>query len=179
MNLYISDLHFGHSNVIGFDKRPFCNCDEMDHTLIQLWNARVQPEDTVYILGDVCYRNEHSEEWYLQQLKGHKVLIIGNHDGRLLENPEALRYFDRVEKMMHVADDGHQISLCHFPIAEWNGYYKGAWHIYGHIHNKKNETYEMMRTRERALNAGCMINHYAPVSFKELLRNNKEFWEET
>lgn len=31
MNLYISDLHFGHKNVIGFDHRPFIDTDEMDH----------------------------------------------------------------------------------------------------------------------------------------------------
>ena len=37
MNLYISDLHFGHANVIKFDHRPFADRDEMDHTLIQLW----------------------------------------------------------------------------------------------------------------------------------------------
>ena len=29
MNLYISDLHFGHTNVIRFDNRPFADRDEM------------------------------------------------------------------------------------------------------------------------------------------------------
>ena len=37
MNLYISDLHFGHKNVILFDHRPFSDVDTMDHCLIQLW----------------------------------------------------------------------------------------------------------------------------------------------
>jgi calcineurin-like phosphoesterase family protein len=41
MNLYISDLHFGHKNVIAFDHRPFLDADEMDLTMIELWNARV------------------------------------------------------------------------------------------------------------------------------------------
>lgn len=34
-----------------------------------------------------------------------------------------------------------------------------------------------MKNRERALNAGCMINNYATVSFNELVRNNKMFRE--
>ena len=41
MNLYISDLHFGHNAVIDFEHRPFSGTDEMDTVLIQLWNSRV------------------------------------------------------------------------------------------------------------------------------------------
>ena len=37
MNLYTGDLHFGHSNVIGFDHRPFADCNEMDRVMIELW----------------------------------------------------------------------------------------------------------------------------------------------
>ena len=33
LNLYISDLHFGHSNVIRFDHRPFADRDEMDRLM--------------------------------------------------------------------------------------------------------------------------------------------------
>lgn len=39
-------------------------------------------------------------------------------------------------------------------IAEWNGFFRDTWHIYGHIHCKKAETYEIMKSRPRALNAG-------------------------
>lgn len=176
MILYTGDLHFGHSNVIGFDHRPFADVGEMDRVMIELWNGRVMPDDTVYIVGDFCYRSTRPPEWYLRQLKGHKILILGNHDMPILNNPEALHYLEGVEKMMHIQDGGNQICACHFPIAEWNGFYKGSWHIYGHIHNQKNETYEFMKTRQRALNAGCMINNYTPVSFNELVRNNEKFY---
>lgn len=63
----------------------------MDHLMIESWNSRVQPDDTVYILGDFSYRSE----------------------------------------------------------------------------------------KELTLNAGCMINNYMPVSFEELIRNNKIFQEES
>lgn len=66
MILYTSDLHFGHANVIGFDHRPFADRDEMDHVLIELWNGRVQPDDTIYIVGDLCYRSGRTPEWYLR-----------------------------------------------------------------------------------------------------------------
>ena len=32
-----------------------------------------------------------------------------------------------------------------------------------------------MMTKDHALNAGCMINNYTPVSFGELVRNNEVF----
>ena len=37
--------------------------------------------------------------------------------------------------------------------------------------------YQLMKTREHALNAAACINHYTPASINELIRNNKEFQE--
>ncbi len=137
MNFYTSDLHLGHANVINFDNRPFANVDEMDQCIITRWNERVSDDDTVYILGDVCHRNSKDSSWYLKQLRGHKILILGNHDNPILKNNSALACLDQVEKMMQVIDEKRQITLCHYPILEWNAYFYGSWHIYGHIHNWK------------------------------------------
>lgn len=52
----------------------------------------------------------------------------------------SMSYFESVDKMLFVEDKKERICLCHFPIAEWNGFFRGSWHIYGHIHNKKGET---------------------------------------
>ena len=49
---YISDCHFGHNNVIQYDKRPFASVDEMDEIMIENWKKRVKEEDEVYIIGD-------------------------------------------------------------------------------------------------------------------------------
>jgi len=178
MIFYTSDLHFGHRNSIDFDNRPVSDVEEMDAWLIKNWNAKVCEKDEVYILGDFAYRNKKPFDWYLQQLKGRKHLIIGNHDGEMLKSDTAMGYFDSVEKMQHVVDGGRHICLCHFPLAEWNGSHRGSWHIYGHIHAGRTETYSFMKAKEKALNAGCMINNYAPVTLEELIRNNKKFREE-
>ena len=52
MNRYISDLHFGHANILKFDNRPFRNTEEMETSLIENWNNTVLAGDTTYILGD-------------------------------------------------------------------------------------------------------------------------------
>ena len=175
MNLYISDLHFGHANVIDFDNRPFADVDEMDHCMIELWNSRVSPNDDVYIVGDFCFKAGKTPDWYLHQLRGHKHLIVGNHDKITLDCENATKHLESIDKMLHVSDGDKQICLCHYPIADWYKGRHGSWLIYGHIHNRKDDVYEFMKTRDHALNAAAAINNYTPVSFDELLRNNRAF----
>ena len=48
-----SDLHFGHKNILEYDKRPFSSIEEHDESLIENWNSLVRPQDLVYCLGDI------------------------------------------------------------------------------------------------------------------------------
>ena len=175
MIYYISDTHFGHANVLGMDGRPFSDIEEMDAALIGYWNERVTEEDDVYIIGDFAYRNGYATSWYLRQLKGNKHLIIGNHDRYTIQDKKALECFCSVEDMMLINDHEHTVSLCHFPIAEWNGKRRGGYHVFGHLHCRRDEVYQFMSRYDRALNAGCMINGYRPVTLDELIENNRLF----
>lgn len=173
MIYYTADLHLGHANVIRHDGRPYDSLEEMDETLIENWNSRVRKNDEVFVVGDFCFRGD--SKLYLKRLNGIKHLIIGNHDTALLKDKQALAYFATVDQIRDIRDYGKHIVLCHYPIAEWNGYYHGSYLVYGHIHNNKNKAYEFMKNEERALNAGCMINQYTPVTFEELIVNNTNF----
>lgn len=177
MNLYISDLHFGHKAVIDFDPRPFSSVEEMDAVMIELWNSRVTKNDQVYILGDFAFHNEKPYSWYLKQLRGQKHLIVGNHDRKLLKDAEAMEYFVSVDYYREITDDKKRIILSHYPIAEWNGFHREAYHVYGHIHNRTDETFQYMKQYDRALNAGACINNFTPCSLNELIRNNQRFKE--
>lgn len=73
MNFYIADTHFGHSNVIKFDNRPFENVEEMDKKMIEYWNNRVTDDDDVYIIGDFVYRSDKPISWYCNKLKGKNI----------------------------------------------------------------------------------------------------------
>ena len=83
--------------------------------------------------------------------------------------------FVSVEKMAFISDQGRTVSLCHFPIAEWNGKRRGGYHVFGHLHGRRDEVYQFMRRFDRALNAGCMLNGYRPVTLDELIENNLAF----
>ncbi len=56
MIYFTSDLHLGHEAVIRMQNRPFANADEMNRMLIENYNSVVHKNDTVYLLGDICFR---------------------------------------------------------------------------------------------------------------------------
>lgn len=168
-------MHLGHKNALKFDRRPFENVEEMNETLIANWNAKVTDGDDVWILGDFCYRSDKDPSFYLKQLKGRKHLIIGNHDKVTVNSSSALKCFESVEHLQHLKDREYNLILCHFPLADWNAKRRGSYHVYGHMHNDRDEVFEYMQKQERALNAGCMINNYEPVTIEELIENNKKF----
>lgn len=158
MIYYTSDLYFGHQKVIQMDSRPFASIESMDETIILLWNDRVTENDDVYIVGDFAYRNSCPATWYLRQLQRKKHLIIGNYDWHTLQDPSIFQYFVSVDKMLQIEDMNRMISLCHFPVAEWNGKRYGGYHVFGHLHCRRDEVYQFMSRYDRAVNAGCMIN---------------------
>lgn len=64
MNYFISDLHFGHKNILKFDNRPFLNIEQHDKAIIENWNNVVGEDDDVYVLGDISWydaRTNHSD----------------------------------------------------------------------------------------------------------------------
>lgn len=176
MNYYIADTHFGHANVLRFDNRPFENVKEMDKVIIDSWNSRVTNKDDIYIVGDFAYRSEHDYSYYLSKLNGKKHLIIGNHDKDLLKDSKAMGYFTSVDYYLDIRDNKIRVILSHYPIAEWEGFYRGSYLVYGHIHNNTDcDAYKLMKKYDKALNAGVCINSYAPCTLGELIENNKVF----
>ena len=175
MNYYISDTHFGHANVIKYDGRPFKSVEEMDNIMINNWNSRVTQDDTVYLLGDLCLGNGDTAEKYLNRLMGHKVLIIGNHDGKLIRS-DARKRFDQIRDIMEITDKGNRIIMCHYPMCDWKNCMHGSYLIYGHIHNNTEKPFQYMASMNgQALNAASCINNYMPVTFEELKANNRQF----
>lgn len=175
MNYYIGDIHFGHSNVIRMDGRPFSNIEEMEDVIITNWNSVVKDTDHVYIVGDFSYKGGKPADYYLKKLKGIKHLVIGNHEKAIISNEKAKSLLESMDFMYDIVDNGHRVIICHYPLAEWNGYFRNAYHVYAHIHNNKNLAYEYMKNLDKALNAGCMINGFYPVTLDQLIKNNEEF----
>ena len=174
MIYFTSDQHFGHANIIRFCNRPFQSVAEMNAAMIERWNAKVNNSDTVYILGDLFFRTREVEP-VLEKLRGKKHLILGNHDRSWLGKVDLSRHFESVGCYAQINDSGRFYMLCHYPLLSYE-HDRTSYMIHGHIHNNVTaDFWPLIVKRERVLNASVEVNDYSPVSFDELLRNNKSF----
>lgn len=180
---FTSDLHFGHENVIRFDSRPFTTIEEMDAELVRRWNAKVNKEDTVYVLGDLIWKSRNGDAHALiKSLHGHIILIKGNHD-RFLHNAQAkaaLAAIKDYDDICVTSEDGsvHRCILCHYFIPFYNGHRHQAIHLHGHSHISEEAELERKFATElnakgysnKTYNVGCMYWNYEPVTLDEILR---------
>ena len=120
---FTSDTHFGHERIIQFCKRPFTSVQEMDEKLIENWNKVVGPNDYVFHLGDFCFKGSQYWDRILNQLNGHKFLIIGNHDLKNLKDG-AMFKFDWVGMQAYIQIAGRSVYLNHFPFLCYGGTYR-------------------------------------------------------
>lgn len=154
MKMYVtSDLHFGHKNIIKYENRPFLNIEEMDNAIINLWNKTIDSDDIVYVLGDFSwYKGEKTNE-ILKELKGNKILIIGNHDKNFFEDKKFDRnLFQEICYYKELKINKTKIVLFHYPIIDWNGKNNGSIHLYGHVHSMRNNDTEYMNKMQKNYN---------------------------
>ena len=143
--------HFGHANIIKLAGRPFDSLAEMDRTLIANWNAAVRPQDTVYHLGDFAYRSAKDvEKAYVSKLNGRLVRIQGNHD------PKGWG-----ADYLTVKCDKVKVVLFHYPIEEWDGWWRGAVHLHCHTHKPE------FISGERRGNTGVDSTNFFPMRLDE------------
>ena len=185
MNFYIADLHFGHSNCIAFDARPFTEIENHDQALIENWNNTVGVDDDVYILGDISWHNSTKTIEIFKSLNGNLHLIKGNHDNKLLKNRELRSLFVEICDYKELdLENGKTIVLSHYPIPCFNKHYYGSYHLYGHVHisfewnmikNVKRQMEELYTVPCNMYNVGCMIDYmdYTPRTLSEIIEANK------
>lgn len=174
MTVYItSDTHFGHNNIIKYTNRPFENADEMDCALIQNINAKVSPRDTLYVLGDFAMGRGKDKLQHVRDMLDkinckNVYLVIGNHDVQDIERLKECGFAD-VYQMREIRHDGKKFVLSHYPLMEWNGFYHGAYHLHGHVHNDASYNEDMKKRDIRRYDVGVDANDYAPVSLDEII----------
>lgn len=165
---FTADTHFGHANIIRYSGRPFADAQEMNRELVRRWNAVVGPRDIIYHLGDFAMGPPSEWSKFCKKLRGHKVLVRGNHD----RNADFMREigFDAVHDNIVVEIDGVRVWMNHYPIESHDerdlkrpiapSAYDVA--LCGHVHRA-------FEVRAGVVNVGVDVWNYAPTTLPQIL----------
>ena len=162
---FTSDTHFGHENVIRYSNRPYKDKHEMDESIIANWNAKVQPNDNVYHIGDVFFCKKDRAIQILSRLNGRITLIMGNHDKAIRRDQDFINRFFNVVDYLELTIEGQKMVLSHYPMMTWNGSGRGSWMLHGHCHGNLKYPFEA-----KIHDVGIDPNNYFPLSFPDLKR---------
>lgn len=147
----MSDLHIGHKNVIDYDSRPFNSLDEMNESILEELCTKLKPEDTLIDLGDLFWSmNWNRCKEILDKIPARRFYkVLGNHDkvNLYLGNQPILRYrFEGVSETLEIKlkweGEDYRMSMCHFPMLDWNHKYRGSMMVHGHTHGSIDELNE-------------------------------------
>lgn len=156
--------------------------------LIKRWNQRVQPTDTVYVIGDLALCKFSEFAPIAHQLNGTKYLIKGNHDHYSDAQYGRIGFTVFHEVKMKIA--GRTVRLSHYPYAlPW---YKrpfafkselrfmdrrpprvaGEFLIHGHTHTR-------YRSVDNRIHVGADAWDFYPVSIREIesLLNKSDYYK--
>lgn len=147
MRYYISDLHFGHENILKFERTQFSNIQEHDDYIVYMINSIVKETDELVILGDVGNLDQ------VKRIKCRIYLLLGNHDTANMK--KYLAYFAAVYE--HPFYLKHNILLSHIP----HPVTSDVLNVHGHLHGSRLDS-------SNYLNLSAHMINYKPISEESL-----------
>ena len=179
---FSSDLHFNHKKVaeiraqaLGLDSFDSAGLiAQHNEELIERWNTTVTPDDTTWLLGDVCMGDTLGSLELVRRLNGRKLLVTGNHDKVWPGHSTArkqfrawLDVFDYITPFAKIKLNGRYAKLSHFPyegdhtaeerFSDYRPVDNGDWLIHGHVH-------DLWKRNGRQINVGVDRWEFYPVS---------------
>lgn len=145
----------------------------MNEAIIERWNAKVPPDATVYILGDLVMNPKHL--WMVRHLNGNIQLFLGNHDhpfkGKMIDRYEEVGLtLIGPEMQRYVSPSGRVFNLCHFPytnndprFVKYRPIDDGNFLLHGHSHS-----HPEFKLKKNMLDVGVDGNAFTPYSISEI-----------
>lgn len=163
---FIADTHIGFGSRRTVAVRGFgSNWERHEEEVVNGINRVIDKHKVLYILGDVGSSDDYLHlKKFLGKLNTRRIyLLLGNHDNE--------KYFEQLKKE-HVIIDYDKIfqlkchrihfTLCHYPIFEWEGFFKNGIHLYGHTHNN-------IQLGWKSMDVGIDNIGYTPISVDEVV----------
>lgn len=162
----LSDLHFGHKNIIEYSRREFTTIQEHDDHIVSRWNGVVKKDDKCLILGDIAFRKDALSRF--SEMNGIKYLIAGNHDHYSAKSMAP--YFHDIKGAVNWTDPARQIRIVftHIPVhpaqlVRWD------LNIHGHTHGYWVSNLFSGQPDNRYMNVCCEAMGFVPHKLGVLL----------
>lgn len=151
----------------------------MNEAIVRNHNEKVQPDDTIYILGDLMLGQNYEQSLaYLKSLTGNKIFIMGNHDSnkrKELYKAAGFQLYDALTLEYH----GYHFYLSHYPTLTDN--YDDCdrplktriLSLSGHYHTQ--DRFVDMRQGIPSYHVELDAHNNYPVSIEEVINDIKTF----
>jgi len=120
---FTSDFHFNHNKSFIYEPRGFKTIEEMNEAILSnMLNAGIQPDDTVFLLGDLMLNDNTKGMEYLRQLpSAHYCIVLGNHDTSTREMLyRSLPFVDFIGFATNLNYKGYHFYCSHYPAITLN-----------------------------------------------------------
>ena len=135
----------------------------MNHFMVKKWNSIVKKNDIVFYLGDFCFGTNDVIRYWFDQLKGRKILIMGDHEKHINHHPKFWYNIGFEEVYRHPIIYKPGVVLSHEPVLN---YIRNCINIHGHVHNKTNILYPEYN---RYINVSVEELDYKPINLDKLI----------
>ena len=188
---FIADLHITHKNILKYSKGRIeamgltdeNDIEKHDQYIIDMWLSQTKRGDVIYVLGDFIMGRKEQAKKILHKLKsnGCKIhLIQGNHDKstrkltNMYESVDLIKVVTFPKRIYEFLDQDFEVVMCHYPMKSWQDKCKGAFHLYGHIHD--NSPWVDTETDDLCLNVGYdnPLSGYTLFSLEQVYNIYKE-----
>lgn len=144
--LFMSDIHYNHTNIIRHSSRPFKDVQKMNEHILQEIRSRVTPEDTLFDLGDMTWQLTPDQICeFLDTIPTRNFYkIMGNHDRYgIYYGSSGVDVRSKIKMICDILDiqveswktgKTYMVTMSHYPMISWNHKPHGSIHLHGHCH---------------------------------------------
>ena len=149
---FTADLHIRHKNILrhqpnrieAMGLKDAEDIETHDAWIEQMWLDTVKRGDHVFVVGDFILSNQQDSLKILHRLKSNGCeihLVVGNHDKSTHKMFNMFESIDQIKSVVFkksvypFLEHDFQVVMCHYPMISWHNKFRGAMHLYGHVHS--------------------------------------------
>ena len=161
-----------HDRDFLYKPRGFTNIVDMNNAIVERWNKIVQPQDIVYVLGDIMLNDNNEGMRLLESLNGSIRIVLGNHDTATRQALySTARNVEDVSLAAKLKYKGYHFFMTHYPCITGNlekeSLKQCTCNLYGHTHQTTNFYQDM----PFVYHAGVDSHNCTPVHIDQIIED--------